>query len=358
MGAEAICYSYKPTVQVCKICRSTGHRSDVCLAPNANVCSKCGTRDPTQEHECALNCAICGEEHATGDKSCKKKLKNVAPRKSRVETPRRQTECTYAEKDFPQFEQHQQKPPRWFSSDREEATLQTRQASRSSSRSRSRSRSSSKTPQQRNISKPAEAPGKPNLKKTSSRSLETSSAHARKEEAVAATTGLSTQDVQNKKPTKVSWASPVPPKFPATDSLQYRKILEENKRLTQEIKQLRNQMAAEREEYKMAISSMEIKLENAIKKIQNPGSIGNPTVVAHMKDNAETSAETIDEDSFANQSESSELVKLVQMQVQANRESIAALHKLLGDFMAEMKTFVVEELKIQRQYVNDAVGGL
>ncbi|KAH8042462.1 hypothetical protein HPB51_023472 [Rhipicephalus microplus] len=82
MGAEAICYPYKPTVQVCKICRSTGHRTDVCPTLNANVCSKCGTCDPTQEHECALNCAICGEEHATGDKSCKKKLKNVAPRKS------------------------------------------------------------------------------------------------------------------------------------------------------------------------------------------------------------------------------------------------------------------------------------
>ncbi|KAH8019480.1 hypothetical protein HPB51_019773 [Rhipicephalus microplus] len=305
MGAEAICYPYKPTVQVRKICRSTGHRTDVCPTPNANVCSKCGTCDPTQGHECALNCAIC-----------------------------------------------------------EEATLQKRQTSRSSSRSRSRS--TSKTPQQRNINKPAEAPGKPNLKKTPSSSWETSSAHAGKEEAAAATTGLSTEDVQNNQPNKVSWASPVPPNVPVNDSPQYRKILEENKRLTQEIKQLRNQMAAERKEYKLAISSMESKLENAIKKIQYPGSVGNPTKgnkearehLADMKDSAETSEETIDENSFATQSESSELVKQVQAQVQANRESIATLHKLLADFMAEMKTFVVEELKIQRQYVNDAVGGL
>ncbi|KAH7932291.1 hypothetical protein HPB51_029377 [Rhipicephalus microplus] len=169
-------------------------------------------------------------------------------------------QCTYAEKDFPQLEQHQQKPPRWFSSDREEATLQKRQTSRSSSRSRSRSRSTSKTPQQRNINKPAEAPGKPNLKKTPSSSWETSSAHARKEEAAAATTGLSTEDVQNNQPNKVSWASQVPPNVPVNDSPQYRKILEENKRLTQEMKQLRNQMAAERKEYKLAISSMESKL--------------------------------------------------------------------------------------------------
>ncbi|KAH8019209.1 hypothetical protein HPB51_018192 [Rhipicephalus microplus] len=203
MGAEAICHPYKPTVQVCKICRSTGHRTDVRPTPNANVCSKCGTCDPTQRHECALNCAICGEEHATGDKSCRKQLKNVAPRILRVETHRRQIECTYAEKDISQLEQHQQKPPRWFSSDREEAMLQNQQTSRSSSRSRSRSRSTSKTPQQRNISKPAEAPGKPNLKKTPSISWETSSTHARKEETAAATTGLSTEDVQNNQPNKI-----------------------------------------------------------------------------------------------------------------------------------------------------------
>ncbi|KAH8009058.1 hypothetical protein HPB51_010248 [Rhipicephalus microplus] len=93
MGAEAICYRYKPTVQVCKICRSTGHQTDVFPTLNANVCSRCRTGDPTQGHECALNCAICGEEHATGDKTCRKKLKNVVPRISRAGTPRRQTEC-------------------------------------------------------------------------------------------------------------------------------------------------------------------------------------------------------------------------------------------------------------------------
>ncbi|KAH8009935.1 hypothetical protein HPB51_022926 [Rhipicephalus microplus] len=222
------------------------------------------------------------------------------------------------------------------------------------------------TPPQRNISKPVEVPGKPNLKKTPSSSWETSSVHAREEEAAASTTGLSTECVQNNQPNKVSWASPVPPDVPVNDSPQYRKILEKNKRLTQEIKQLRNQMAAERKEYKLAISSIESKLGNAIKKIQNLGPVGNPTNgnkearerLADMKDSPETSEETIDENSFATQSESSELIKQVQTQVQANRKSIATLHKLLADFMAEIKTFVVEELIIQRQYVNDAVGGL
>ncbi|KAL1467799.1 hypothetical protein MTO96_041918 [Rhipicephalus appendiculatus] len=53
MGAELICYPYKPTVQVCKICLLTGHRTDVCPTPNVNVCLKCGAREPpTQGHDC------------------------------------------------------------------------------------------------------------------------------------------------------------------------------------------------------------------------------------------------------------------------------------------------------------------
>ncbi|KAH7939766.1 hypothetical protein HPB52_017250 [Rhipicephalus sanguineus] len=142
--AQAIRYPYKPTVQVCKICRSTGHRTDVCPTPNANVCSKCGASDPNQGHQCTLNCAICGEGHATGDRS--------------VEMPRRKTEWTYAEMEFPQLEQQQQKPPRWFRSDREDA------------------------------------PGKPNLKKTSSSSGEKNSTLAGKGEEEVAAADLTTED--------------------------------------------------------------------------------------------------------------------------------------------------------------------
>ncbi|KAH6919581.1 hypothetical protein HPB50_029430 [Hyalomma asiaticum] len=84
MGAEAVCYPHKPTKQACKVCHSKGHRTDVCPTPDANVCPTCGAREPTQGHECTPKCAICGEDHITGDKLCKKKLKNVPPRKSRA----------------------------------------------------------------------------------------------------------------------------------------------------------------------------------------------------------------------------------------------------------------------------------
>ncbi|KAH7932574.1 hypothetical protein HPB52_024321 [Rhipicephalus sanguineus] len=69
MGAELICYPYKPTVQVCKICLLTGHRTDVCPTPNVDVCLKCGAREPTQGHDCTPKCVICDGEHPTGDQN-------------------------------------------------------------------------------------------------------------------------------------------------------------------------------------------------------------------------------------------------------------------------------------------------
>ncbi|XP_049267204.1 serine/arginine-rich splicing factor 4-like [Rhipicephalus sanguineus] len=97
--------------------------------------------------------------------------------------------------EFPQLEQQQQKPPRWFSSDREDVTQQKRQRSGSTSRSRSRSKSRASAQQQPNNSSiPAEAPGKPNLKKTSSSSGEKSSTHAGKGEEEVAAADLTTED--------------------------------------------------------------------------------------------------------------------------------------------------------------------
>ncbi|XP_037572437.1 serine/arginine-rich splicing factor 4-like [Dermacentor silvarum] len=168
------------------------HRTDVCPTPNA-VCSKCGASNPSQGHECIPNCAICGEEHATGDTSCRKKLKNVPPRISRVEQPRRKTEWTNKESEFPQLEQQRQKPHRWFSSEREEAAQQSRQGSRSPSRSRSRSRSQQ---QPTTTNRPEETPGKCNMKKISSSSGEKSSPQAGKAEDEAAAASRTTNQRQ------------------------------------------------------------------------------------------------------------------------------------------------------------------
>ncbi|KAL1430872.1 hypothetical protein MTO96_014730 [Rhipicephalus appendiculatus] len=148
MGAELICYPYKPTVQVCKICLLTGHRTDVCPTPNVNVCLKCGAREPpTQGHDCTPKCVICDGEHPTGDSLCKKKLKNVAPpRKSRIDQPIDKggqpdwTGDAKSSEEFPQLALHM---PRWFSSDRQEQRQNDKQ---------------------RNINTAPPAPGKSSLK--------------------------------------------------------------------------------------------------------------------------------------------------------------------------------------------------
>lgn len=73
---------------------TAGMQGILCRAPNrrvpdANVCSTCGTREPAQGHECTPKCAICGDDHITSGKLCKKKLKHVPPTRSRVDQPER-----------------------------------------------------------------------------------------------------------------------------------------------------------------------------------------------------------------------------------------------------------------------------
>lgn len=71
-GGETECHPYKPTKQICYVCQRMGHRSDVCPTPNIKICLACGTHDPTDDHECSLKCAVCGEAHATGLASASK----------------------------------------------------------------------------------------------------------------------------------------------------------------------------------------------------------------------------------------------------------------------------------------------
>ncbi|KAH8037687.1 hypothetical protein HPB51_015732 [Rhipicephalus microplus] len=168
MSAELICYPYKPTVQVCKTCLQTGHRTDVCPTPNVNVCLKCGAREPMQGHDCIPKCVICDGEHPTGDSLCKKKLKNVAPpKKFRTDQPKdwvSQPEYTGDAKSSEEFPPLRMNMPRWFSSDRMEQR-QSRLRSRSRSRSQSRSRSRSRSRRDRHHTNTAPpAPGKPSLK--------------------------------------------------------------------------------------------------------------------------------------------------------------------------------------------------
>ncbi|KAH6919489.1 hypothetical protein HPB50_029524 [Hyalomma asiaticum] len=59
-GGEMPCVPYQPTRQYCKLCKSQGHRTDVCPAPMTKACSNCRLRDPPEDHICEPECALCG----------------------------------------------------------------------------------------------------------------------------------------------------------------------------------------------------------------------------------------------------------------------------------------------------------
>ncbi|KAM7315714.1 hypothetical protein ISCGN_005497 [Ixodes scapularis] len=70
-GAEYRCFIHKKRHEVCDGCGRLGHRTDVCPAPDKNICKICGTEVPSENHQCEPKCALCGRDHPTGDKKCR-----------------------------------------------------------------------------------------------------------------------------------------------------------------------------------------------------------------------------------------------------------------------------------------------
>ncbi|KAH8026137.1 hypothetical protein HPB51_016448 [Rhipicephalus microplus] len=73
-GGELRCYPFRPTIQVCKVCREKGHRADVCPHPDRPICRLCGLTNPTDGHPCSISCASCGEAHPQEIQLAKKDL--------------------------------------------------------------------------------------------------------------------------------------------------------------------------------------------------------------------------------------------------------------------------------------------
>ncbi|KAL1438048.1 hypothetical protein MTO96_048412 [Rhipicephalus appendiculatus] len=134
-GGEMPCVPYQPTRQYCKLCKSQGHRTDVCPTPMTKACSNCRLRDPPEDHTCEPECALCGGDHPTAASECTKKLKRV-PQRGRPPLPHKHS--------TPQTNGILRR--RWFSTDREDSAPpgEARSSSRSRSRSTSRSRSGSR----------------------------------------------------------------------------------------------------------------------------------------------------------------------------------------------------------------------
>ncbi|KAL1437826.1 hypothetical protein MTO96_048525 [Rhipicephalus appendiculatus] len=114
-GGELRCYPFRPTIQVCKVCREKGHRTDVCPNPDRPICRLCGLTNPTDGHPCSISCASCGEAHLTGDPTCKQRLKAPKPKQPRIQAGHSDKFHQDNSNDPPRT-----KTLRWFSSEEEE----------------------------------------------------------------------------------------------------------------------------------------------------------------------------------------------------------------------------------------------
>lgn len=218
-GGEMACHPYRNSVQVCKTCHSVGHRTDVCPQPDANVCVICGAREPEDGHECSPRCAACGDQHLTGDRSCRKRLKKSLPRGK----PRNGMHGSAEHR------------PRWFATEEEELELsdfpelpQRQEGAPSEPRQTGRSRSRSRTRQpsrQRSRSRSRARDTKPLLPE-----------QERAPQAKRLTAATASQ--------QVSWARVVyPTADPITQSPAYQKILEENRMLKASLTEIRKELA-------------------------------------------------------------------------------------------------------------------
>lgn len=69
------CKPFRRKTEACIACWQPGHRQDVC--PNlthATRCSKCGSADPAEGHQCVPKCVVCDGQHITGSTDCPKRF--------------------------------------------------------------------------------------------------------------------------------------------------------------------------------------------------------------------------------------------------------------------------------------------
>ncbi|XP_077516779.1 uncharacterized protein LOC144127760 [Amblyomma americanum] len=95
------CRLYRKQIDVCQQCGRVGHRKDVCPTPTIKTCLVCGLANPKEEHRCTPKCKLCGEEHPTGDRTCKAKYKIPYVVRKRQWERRQAERKLLSESDFP-----------------------------------------------------------------------------------------------------------------------------------------------------------------------------------------------------------------------------------------------------------------
>ncbi|KAH7955961.1 hypothetical protein HPB52_005288 [Rhipicephalus sanguineus] len=94
-----------PTRQFCPICRTPGHRPDVCPNPTARACDVCHLPNPEAGHTCVPKCALCGGPHLT---AAKEPQSQSPKRRSRSMPQHQKQAATTTAPDDNGFSQHQQ----------------------------------------------------------------------------------------------------------------------------------------------------------------------------------------------------------------------------------------------------------
>lgn len=223
MGGELPCFPYKNTIQFCKTCKQTGHRTDVCPNPHLPVCHNCGTREPQPDHDCNPVCATCGEKHLTGSKECKRRFK-LPPQRPQPKSPNRM-----AVKTPGKAIKSSSPKRRWSDTDdtddddwpplRTQGDIPTSQPQIRKSRSQERQ----KNPDQ-------------GLSDHSASRHHRMSSRSPTPSRTSVATGDSTQH-------KVSWAGMAQKGAPITANPEYQRIVSENRQLKKTVEELKIEMA-------------------------------------------------------------------------------------------------------------------
>ncbi|XP_075535144.1 uncharacterized protein LOC142570678 [Dermacentor variabilis] len=95
------CRLYKKQIDVCQQCGRVGHRKDVFPTPTIKTCLACGLANPAEDHRCTPKCQLCGDEHPTGDRTCKAKYKIPYVVRKRQWDRRQAEHQLLSESDFP-----------------------------------------------------------------------------------------------------------------------------------------------------------------------------------------------------------------------------------------------------------------
>ncbi|KAH6929866.1 hypothetical protein HPB50_006429 [Hyalomma asiaticum] len=85
-GSVFAIYPFRPKVEACTNCRRIGHRRDVCPEPTRSHCPDCGQQHPV-DHQCSPTCIVCGGDHRTGDRLCRRKYQRGSAQRTRTPRP-------------------------------------------------------------------------------------------------------------------------------------------------------------------------------------------------------------------------------------------------------------------------------